>query len=351
MKNIRNILMLAALAAIFGCSNNQQSESADLATPVSVEDVKFQSIEQYESTTGTAKSTHEVTLSTEMAGIYKIATNPATGRPFKLGDKVKAGQVIILIEDNEYEYGIGIESQKLNREISEQEYEKQKSLYEKGGVTLRELRNAEVSATTAKYNYESALIRLSKMKITAPFAGIIVDLPYYTQGTRVSSGSQVVSLMSYESMFMEINLPEKSLANISTGLNVLITSYTLTNDTLKGSIAQLSPAISTETRTFKGIISISNPELKLRPGMFVKADIVVARRDSAIVVPKNMLLSSGRGKMVFVVDQSTALERRLTTGIENQEYVEVIDGLKVNDRLVVKGYETLRNNSKVKIIR
>lgn len=351
MKNIKNILMLAALAAFFGCSNNQQSESADLATPVSIEDVKLQSIEQYESTTGTAKSTHEVTLSTEMSGIYKVSNNPATGRAFKLGDKVRAGQTIIVLEDEEYVYGIGIESRKLNLEISEQEYEKQKSLYEKGGVTLRELRNAEVSAISAKYDYESALIQLSKMEVKAPFAGVIVSLPYFTQGTKVNSGTEVVSLMSYENMFMEINLPEKSISSITTGQSVLITSHTLTNDTLKGVVSELSPAISTETRTFTGKITISNPELKLRPGMFVKADIIVAHRDSAIVVPKSILLSSGRGRMVYVVDQSTALERRITIGIENQDYVEVTDGLKVNDRLVVKGYETLRNNAKVKVIR
>lgn len=351
MKNIKNILMLAALAAFFGCQNNQQSESADLATPVSIEDVKLQSIEQYESTTGTAKSTHEVTLSTEMSGIYKVANNPATGRPFKLGDKVKAGQSIILLEDEEYVLGIGIESRKLNLEISEQEYEKQKSLYEKGGVTLRELRNAEVSAISAKYDYETAQLQLAKMEVKAPFAGVIVNLPYYTRGTKVNSGTEVVSIMSYENMFMEINLPEKSISNIATGQNVLITSYTLSSDTLKGIVSELSPAISTETRTFTGKITISNPELKLRPGMFVKADIVVAHRDSAVVVPKSILLSSGRGRIVYVVDQSTALERRITTGIENQDYVEVTDGLKVNDRLVVKGYETLRNNAKVKVIR
>ena len=52
-----------------------------------------------------------------------------------------------------------------------------------------------------------------------------------------------------------------------------------------------------------------------------------------------------------LVDQSTAVERQITTGIENQEFVEVVSGLKVEERLVVKGYETLRNNSKVKVIR
>jgi len=157
--------------------------------------------------------------------------------------------------------------------------------------------------------------------------------------------------MNYDKMFLDINLPEKTISEIQTGQQVIITNYTIAEDTLKGVVSELSPAVSTETRTFKGKLLIDNPALKLRPGMFVKADIVVARRDSAIVIPKSIILSSNRGKVVYVVDQSTARERRINIGIENQDYVEVITGLKQNDRLVVKGFETLRNDSKVKVIK
>jgi RND family efflux transporter MFP subunit len=351
MKNRFNILLFAALLALAGCSNRQQAETADLATPVSVEDIRKKSIDEFINTTGTAKATQEVTLSTEMTGSYHLMNNPATGRPFKLGDRVKAGQVIVKLEDKEYENNIAIDAQKLNLDIAEQEFEKQKSLYEKGGVTLREMRNSEVSATNARYSYDNSVVKLAKMNVIAPFTGIITDLPYYTQGTKIASGQAVVSLMSYDKMYMLTNLPEKNISEVQVGQNVIITNYTLTGDTLKGIVSELSPAISTETRTFQGKLVIDNPELKLRPGMFVKADIIIAHRDSAIVVPKSIILSSGRGKTVFVVDQSTARERRITLGIENQDYAEVISGLKVNERLVVKGFETLRNDSKVKVIK
>lgn len=351
MKSIKYITLFAAFLAIFGCASRQETETTDLAIPVSVEEIKLQTIQQYTNTTGTAKATQEVILSSEMAGIYRLLNNPATGRPFKLGDRVRAGQVIVRLEDDEYVNNIALDSRKLNLEISEQEYEKQKSLYEKGGVTLRELRNAEVSATNAKYDFENAQVRLSRMNIVAPFAGVIVDLPFYTPGTRIQSGAQVVALMSYEKMFVDINLPENSIGEVNVGQDVIITSYTLTNDTLHGFVTELSPAISTETRTYKGKLTIDNPEMKLRPGMFIKADIIVAQKDSAIVVPKNIMLSSGRGRVVYVVDQSTALERPISIGIENQENAEIVSGLTVNDRLVVKGFETLRNNSKVRVIR
>lgn len=337
--------------AAMSCNNQPQSESTELAVPVSVENVKKSSISQYINTTGTAKSIYEASLVSEVTGKYHLQTNPATGKPFKLGDKVKEGQVIVVFEDEEYVNGLAIESKKLNLEISENEYEKQKSLYEKGGVTLRELRNSEVSKTNAQYDFESAQIRLAKMSVVAPFSGVIVELPYYTKGTRVTTGQPIVSLMSYDKMYIDINLPEKSISEVKLGHEVLITNYTIAEDTLVGVVSELSPMISSETRTFSGKLQINNPDLKLRPGMFVKADIITAKKDSVIVIPKNIILSGNRGKYVFVVERNSAADdRTIITGIENKDYVEVLEGLKVNERLIIKGFETLRDNSKVKII-
>ncbi len=352
MKNIKLLLMMAAVGvAAISCNNQTQSETTELAVPVSIENVKKSSISQYINTTGTAKSIYEVALTSELTGAYNLQTNPVTGKPFKLGDRVKEGQVIIRFEDDEYVNGLAIEAKKLNLDISKDEYEKQKSLYEKGGVTLRELRNSEVSTTTAQYDFESAEIRLAKMNIIAPFSGVIVELPYYTKGTRVTSGQAMVSLMSYDKMYVDINLPEKNISEVKLGQDVLITNYTISEDTLVGTVSELSPMISSETRTFGGKLLINNPELKLRPGMFVKADIITAKKDSVVVIPKNIILTGNRGKYVFVVERNSAADdRQIVTGIENSDYVEVMEGLKVNDRLIIKGFETLRDNSKVKII-
>lgn len=352
MKTILFIPLIFTALLFVSCNNQGQSESTELAVPVSVEDIKPNSIRQFITTTGTVNATSQMVINSEMAGDYYLQTNPATGRPFRLGDKVSEGQVIIRLENEEYENNIAIEAVKLNLEISEQEYEKQKSLYEKGGVTLYELRNSEVSKTNARYNYENAQIQLAKMNIVAPFTGVITELPYYTKGMRVASGSHMVTMMSYNKMYIEINLPEKNIAEVKTDQKVLVTNYTLPEDTLTGSVTELSPAISSETRTFSGIIEIQNPALKFRPGMFVKADIITASKDSTIVIPKDVILSGGRGKYVFVVGRnSNADDRWITTGLENQDYVEVLEGLEINDRLIVGGFETLRDNSKVKIIR
>ena len=82
---------------------------------------------------------------------------------------------------------------------------------------------------------------------------------------------------------------------------IQITNYTLTEDTITGLVSELSPIVSDETRTFAGKLQIENPDLTLRPGMFVKANIITAQKDSAIVISKDVIMSGSRGKYVFVV--------------------------------------------------
>jgi len=155
--------------------------------------------------------------------------------------------------------------------------------------------------------------------------------------------------MSYSRMYVDINLPESTIPYIQPDQPVNITHYMLPNDTLKGRINELSPAISNETRTFKGKITIENPELKLRPGMFVRADVIVDKAENSIIIPKNVILSQRNRKYVFIADRGVAVARTIITGIENEDNVQVVEGLYENDNLIIRGYETLRENSRVKI--
>jgi len=344
----RALILLVLIATLAACKQNQNEASQDITVPVTVTEVKPGSIEQFIGITGNVKPVKEVQLKSEMSGLYLLRNNPATGRPFALGDQVKEGQEIISFEDKEYESNLKINSLKLNLETSKQVYEKQRSLYEKGGVTLSELKTAEINMINANYSYNDALFRLEKMHVKAPFTGVIVDLPYFTPKVKVDMNVSIVKMMDYSSLHMEINLPEKTLGYIKTGQEVRITNYTLPNDTLRGTISQLSPAIDAETRSFKGMVLISNPKLLLRPGMYAKAEIVVSTAKNTIVIPKEIILSKQNGNTIFVVEKGVAYERTVQLGLENPKEVQIVSGLSLKDKVVVKGFETLRDRTKVK---
>jgi RND family efflux transporter MFP subunit len=351
MKKIFFILAIATIA-FASCRNQDQNLNADVEIPVSVEDLKLKSIQEFINTTGTAFPKGDILLKSKITAIYNLEDNPRTGRPWQLGDKIMEGELIARLEDKEYINSLKIETNKLNLELSESELKKQESLYEKGGVTLRDLKTASINFANAKTTVENSNLQLEKTRVVSPISGVIVDLPYYTKGTQVEAGSIIAKVMDYGVMYMDVALPEKYISVIKPGQQVFLTNYTLPDDTIIGKITQLSPAINAETRTFKGNITIINPDYLLRPGMFVKADIVTNRKDSVIVIPKNIILSRQRGKTVFIIERGqTVVERIIETGLENLENVEVIRGLAKNERVVTAGFETLNNKSKVKIIR
>jgi membrane fusion protein (multidrug efflux system) len=344
-------LIAASIVILASCRNQEQNLNADIEIPVSAENIKLKSIEEFINTTGTAFPKGEITIKSKITASYYLEKNPETGKFWQLGDKIKAGALIARLDDKEYVNSIKLETNQLNLELTESELKKEESLYEKGGVTLKELKTAGINYENAKTTVESSRLQLDKTKIVAPIDGVIVDLPYYTQSTQVETGSTIAKIMDYQVMFMDVQLPEKYISVIKPGQIVKLTNYTIPNDTIIGNITQLSPAINPDTRTFKGNISINNPKYLLRPGMFVKADIITNYKDSVIVIPKNIVLSRQRGKTVFIVDRGIAAERIIETGLENVTEVEVTKGLLKNDRIVISGFETLSNKSKVKIIK
>ena len=333
------------------CGNQSTDFNTDVAVNVSVEELKYKPFEQTMVTTGTIKPAQEFDYKSEIAGEYFLQNNPRTGHKYRMGDAVKKGDLIIRIEDEEYRNQTNIEGAKLDLDISEMEYTKQKALFKKGGVTQREVVNSQKTLVTARQTYENAKIKLAKMEIRAPFNGIITDLPYYSNGIRIETGQPLVSYMEYSTVVMDMNLPENLMGSVRLKQPARIMNYSLPDDTLKGYISELSPAIDEETRSFKGRIEIKNKDLKLRPGMFVKAEIVVASRDSALVIPKDVMMSYGNRRYVFVAQKETARRRYINTGLENNGMVEVTGGLKPGERLIIKGFETLRDRSKIKVIR
>ena len=353
MKRIESLLIFGFALTIgsVSCKQPDMEVNTTIEVPVDVIEVSTSSIEEFVSTTGSVYPMKEVSLTSEITGYYKLQINPATGKPYALGDKVNAGSSIIKLEDDEYVNSLRIQSKEVDLEISQLEYEKQQSLYEKGGATLRELKNAEITLINTRYDIESSQINLSKMSLKTPFSGVIADLSFFTNGTRVASNTLMVKVIDYGNLYMEANLPEKYYSSIQRGYKVYVTSYTSTMDTLTGYITQLSPSIDPEARTFKCFVEVDNSQGILLPGMFVKADLVVNSSENALVIPRDIIVSRKRNQIVYVVDKGVASQRIITTGLENETSIEVKMGLLQGESVVHSGFETLRDQSRVRILR
>lgn len=350
MKNFTAIILIFLL--IFSsCDNSEFEESLEITIPVNVMEVKPGTIKEFVTSTADVFAVKKATMAAQAEGYYRLAQNPQTGMPYKPGDKVQMGRPIIFIDNPEFENNIAFDSRKLNLDISQREFEKQQSLYEKGGVTLRELKNAESAYIDARYAFDNASIQLEKLEVTPSFDGIVTSIPWYTKGVLISAGQLMAEVMDYKTVYSDVSMPAKELGRIKTQQQVLITQYNIPGDTLRGTVDQVDPALDMQNRSFNAHIVIDNPDNILRPGMYVKLEIIVASKDSSLVIPKDIILSKRRGKTVFIVEKNAAQERVITTGLENEQQVEILGGIKKGERLVTKGFETLRHHSKVKIVR
>jgi RND family efflux transporter MFP subunit len=262
---------------------------------------------------------------------------------------VRAGQLLAAIDNQEYLLNVRVESQKLAMENASRELQKQEALFKEGGVTEKELEIARRNALDSRLNYEAAQLKAEKLRLKAPISGFIANLQSSAEGTRVPVGFRLCTIMDYSATLVQVNLPNTDLERVRIGQEVVVSNYALADQTFRGRVTAIDPTIDPQTRTFTVTIEVNNEKLILRPGMFVKADIVIENHPHAVIIPKAALQTRDNKPVAFIVQGASAEMREVTTGIETREEVEILEGLAEGERLVVKGHETLRDKSKVRV--
>jgi membrane fusion protein, multidrug efflux system len=343
---IRYMRLLTPLLALvfFHCGDNNDESTAELNIPVNVEVVVRSDIADYISTTGTVHAQQEERVTTEVDGLIRYSVG------LNVGESVSKGQLLAEIENPEYLLDVRVESQKMAMDNAQRELGKQEALFEEGGVTEKELETARRSALDARLNYESALLRAEKIQVKSPISGIVTGLNTGANGTRITMGFQICTIQNYGIVEIAVKLPNTDLGQVRNRQQVLISNYALPDEVFPGEIHTIGPAIDPQTRTFAVTIRVINRNLRLRPGMFVKVDIIREQHPQVIVISKEALQIRDNRPVVFVVEGVMAEMREINTGIETRETVEVVAGLGEGERLVVKGHETLRDKSRVRIM-
>ncbi len=341
-------LAIFSLLLFWACDENENRSAADLTIPVSTMKVTRQTIASSISATGTLKAKYEQALIAEIEGVLHIS--PAILRKYKNAETVHAGEIIAILENPEHVLLTRVESKKMAMQDAEREWTKQKALYVEGGVTEKELNLAKRAAFDARLNYESAVLNQQKLQLRAHGAGVIANLGTTFVNTRIKPGFKVCTISNYSKCTLEVNLPNSDQGQIKTDSRVEISNYSLEDEIFSGRVASIDPIISPQTRTFKVIIEVENRDLLLRPGMFVKADIITEEKKNALVVPKYAVLTRNNQQLVFIVNGISASRIMVSAGIETRDLIEITGGLAEGDRLVVKGHETLRDKSKVRVI-
>ncbi len=220
---------------------------------------------------------------------------------------------------------------------------------------LREGARQEVrEASQAKLKEMEALLaqeqtRLQNAMIIAPFSGEIIRR-YVDAGALVSSSTPLVTLVHTETLKVVANVLEKDISLIRPGMKAKIQTEAYPERVFEGKVVRINSALELATRTLQAEIHVPNPSHLLKPGMFSRIEMALSEKPGTLTVLREALIEEGGKRSVFVVEGNQALQRPIVTGIEQDQRVEVLEGLREGDRVIIKGQGSIKDRSTVRVI-
>ena len=193
-------------------------------------------------------------------------------------------------------------------------------------------------------------IRLQNTVITAPFQGEI-SRRYVDVGALVSPSTPLVVLVHTETLKVVANVLEKDISLLKLGMKAKIKTESYPGKVFEGKFARISSALELATRTLQAEIYINNSNRLLKPGMFARIEVILLEKPQALVIPRNAVIEEGGLKRIFVIAGNQAFRRSIVAGYEENEFVEVLEGVSEGDQVVVRGQESLKDHSVVRVIK
>src|ERR1043165_492462 len=181
--------------------------------------------------------------------------------------------------------------------------------------------------------------------LNSPIDGIVVERNA-TVGASVGTDANVFKIMDLSRVWIDANVFEKDLQQVRPGQEVKLTVPAFPGSTFLGKVILINSVVDPDTRTVKVRTEVANPDGRLKPDMFANVQIVTALNRTAISIPQSAVLNDEGKTVVFVADGNGYKKRQVQAGIQNNDRVEIIDGLAAGDKVVVKGNYLLLQQSK-----
>jgi RND family efflux transporter MFP subunit len=159
-----------------------------------------------------------------------------------------------------------------------------------------------------------------------------------------------VTLVHLDTLKVLANVIEKDIALVKPGMKVKILTEAYSEKSFEGTIVRINKALDLATRTLQVEINIPNPGHLLKAGMFARIEVTLMEKPNALVVPREAVLEEGEKQSVFVVEGNKVFRRPVVTGIEQGGLIEVVEGLKEGDNIVLKGQGSLRDQSTIRVV-
>ena len=179
-------------------------------------------------------------------------------------------------------------------------------------------------------------------RVTTRFAGVI-GRRFVSRGEFVQPGQKLFELVSLDPVEVEFSLPESDASRLVLGLPLDVTVAPYPGEVFHATVSMISPTVDERTRTLRVKALLPNPDGRLRPGLFARTDLGIAKRENVVLVPEEAVLQRADGAVVFrVVDGGAKVERIVVSlGRIKSGEAEIASGLSAGDQVVVRGHAAL----------
>ena len=344
MKSTTNwlIYLSVILTAILfsSCGKKSEENTATKVQPVTVncETLKPTRLVDAIQVAGIVKAYEDVNVSPEEGGVVKEWR-------VKKGAHVKKGEVIVVLKDEVIK--AGYDAARAQQKMAELNLKKQQGVYDQQGISELQYKNLEYGRDAAKANAELMKARWERTQLRSPINGVL-DNTFPNEGEFAPPGAPIARVVNLSIVKIQAEVPELFSGAISLGTPAIVTFDALPGDTLSGKVTFVGSTVSSANRTLLVEIVERNPLTNLKPEMVAKVRLLREIKSNAIVVSENIVQLVDRDRsIVYVENNGIAEERNLKLGGRQGNMVEVLEGLKPGDRLIVAGYQKLVNGTPV----
>ena len=300
--------------------------------------VKDTTISNIIDVTGTIDANERVSLISETSGRI-------TGIYFTEGSHVNKGQLLVKVNDQDLTAALKQNNYSIT--LAKQNEGRNKQLLQKEAISQQEYDTSLTGLNTLNAQADVIKAQIAKTEMRAPFSGTI-GLRNVSPGGYLSPNTAIATLVNIDPAKVTFSVPEKylTLIKVGTKINFKVAS---TRDAFKATVYAIEPAIDVSSRTITVRAKATNPKGELKAGSFAKINLALDQIPKTIMLPTESVTPDIKGNQVFIYDNGVAVPRLVTTDLRTDTKIQVVDGLKPGDSVVVSAIMQMRAKVPLKI--
>lgn len=297
---------------------------------------------------GTMEAVQGVTVSADLPGTVARIN-------FDSGKWVKAGDVLVELDTRQERAQLA--SLEAQRDLAQLNFGRMQQLAREGVISRMDYDRSTAEQRQTEANVAEIRATIERKTIRAPFSGIL-GIRKVNLGQYLAGGGPVVTLQSLNPIYVNVGVPQQAGGQVRVGRSLRVTTDELAGQVFSGRVTAIDSVVDPATRNIQVQATLSNPEGKLRPGMFVQVDLALGASHPVITLPASAISYAPYGDSVFIVTELKDPKGQSYRGVRQQfvkiegsrgDQVGIASGVNPGDEVVTSGAFKLRNGAAVEV--